>query len=99
MKTVFGVGLLFGAYLLAYYGWTNVNHLQVGFTDLIYPSRIPTLAVKIANGNPKNSPTPFKQQPSGSPPIVGVLPSGGANNAGLNGQLGQVAPNVGQIAP
>lgn len=100
MKTVFGLGMLFGAYLLAYYGWCNVNHYQVGFTDLVYPSRIPTLAVKIANGAPngKNSPTPFTQQPTGSPPIAGVIPSGGVTNGqALNGQLGPIAPNVGQI--
>lgn len=51
MKSFAGFGLLWGAYLLAYYGMTCIQHKGVGIIDLAFPSRMPALVAQISGAN------------------------------------------------
>lgn len=72
MKSLVGFGLLWAGYLLAWYGWTNLQHKGVGIVDLAFPSRLPLLGA--AMGAPSGahySPSPPPNVPQTVIPALG----------------------------
>jgi hypothetical protein len=75
MKSFFGFGLIWAAYLLAYYGWSQTAHTGAGILDLALPSRMPALVSILGSGGaPPLSPSQLSQIP-----VTPNLPSGQPN--------------------